>query len=870
MRADDDEESAVRSVALQNAAKIESARQLAERNLLDANEKLRARERELSLIYENVGEGVFSLAVEPDGGFRFLTVNDAFLRATGLDQAQIIGKRVDEVFPEPLRTLALMRYREACDAKRTVRWERMIDHPLGQRMGEVSATPVLDDLGRCTNLIGTIRDVTERNLAAETSARLAAVVESSDDAIISKSLDGVIASWNRGAERIFGYTAAEVIGKSITILIPEERTFEEPDILARLRRGERIDHFETVRLRKDGARIDVSLTVSPVRAPDGRIVGVSKIARDITERRRADEALREETRALELLNETGTLLASELDLGRLVQSITDAATRLSGAKFGAFFYNVIDAKGESYFLYALSGAPREAFDKFGLPRNTPVFDPTFRGLGVIRSADITKDPRYGQMGPHHGMPPGHLAVRSYLAAPVISRSGEVIGGLFFGHPDTGVFNARIERIILGVAAQAAVAIDNARLYEASQRAAAERERLLEAERAARTEAERVSVMKDEFLATLSHELRTPLNAILGWAQLLRGQPRDRIDDGLEVIERNAKAQTQLIEDLLDMSRIASGKVRLDVQGVDLPGLLHAAVDAIRHSAEAKDIRLQVVVDPLAGPVRGDPNRLQQCFWNLLSNAIKFTPKGGKVQVALARVESHVEISVTDDGEGIAPDFLPFVFERFRQADSSSTRNHGGLGLGLSIVKNLVELHGGTVRAKSAGPGRGATFCIELPLLVVHAAPEERRRRHPSSPSEATTSGDFPSLDGVTVLAVDDEPDARELIRAVLGQCGARVLLASSAAEGLAMVSRERPDMILSDIGMPGEDGYALIRHVRALPANEGGRTPAAALTAFARAEDRTRALRAGFQTHVVKPVEPTELAAVVASLATRR
>jgi PAS domain S-box-containing protein len=722
------------------------------------------------------------------------------------------------------------------------------------------------------------RSAEEREREAELlRARLAAIVESSDDAIISKTLDGVIRTWNRGAERIFGYTADEAHGKSITMLIPPDRISEEGEIIARLKRGERIEHYETIRVCKDGTCLDVSLTISPIRDSTGQVVGASKIARDVTARKRMEEALREQTRILEELNRTGTMMAGQLDLQQLVQSVTDVATELTGASFGSFFYNVTNSEGESYVLFTLSGAPREAFEKFGLPRNTPVFEPTFRGDGVMRSDDITKDPRYGAMEPHHGQPRGHLPVRSYLAVPVVSRSGEVIGGLFFGHPDVGVFTDRAERIIVGMATQAAMAIDNARLYERIKRAAEEREQLLQAERAARAEAERASMVKDEFLATLSHELRTPLNAILGWTQILRSRVEDdqELSEGLTVIERNTRVQTQLIEDLLDMSRIISGKLRLDVQQVDLQDVVKAAVASVRHSADSKNIRLQVVLDPLAGPVRGDPGRLQQCFWNLLSNAIKFTSKGGRVQVTLERVNSHLEVCVIDNGEGIKPEFLPHLFERFRQADASTTRRHGGLGLGLSIVKNLVELHGGNVRAKSAGEGHGSTFCIELPLMVVQP-PAEAPREHPrgssfqSAAADAGWPPDHPSLAGITVLTVDDEPDAAQLVKRLLESCGARVITASSAAEALDLVVRQRPDMILSDIGMPGEDGYEFIRKVRVLPADQGGRTPAAALTAFARAEDRTRALRAGYQTHVAKPVETTELTAVVASLATRR
>jgi PAS domain S-box-containing protein len=868
-----DEDETLRSVALQNAQTILSARQRAEQELLAAREALQARERELSLIYANVSDVIFYVAVEGEGRYRFVSVNPAFLAATGLPEDRVVGRRVDEVIPEPSLSVVLENYATACRERRSVRWEEATPYPAGRKVGEVTVTPVFDAAGACTNLIGTVHDVTERSNASEIRGRLAAIVESSDDAIVSKTLDGTIRTWNKGAERTFGYAADEIVGRPITDLMPPERRDEELEIIARIKRGERVEHYETVRMRKDGALIDVAVTISPVRDASGKIVGASKVARDVTERKRTEAALREETRMLELLNKTGMSIAAQLDLHTVVQTVTDAATQLTGAEFGAFFYNTTDENGGAFQLYTLSGAPREAFENFGHPRATDLFGPTFRGEGPIRSDDVMKDPRYGKWAPHHGMPPGHLPVRSYLAVAVVSRSGEVIGGLFFGHSRAGVFTERTERLVVGVAAQAAVAIDNARLYDAVTRAAREREALLEAERAARAESERVSLMKDEFLATLSHELRTPLNAILGWAQILRSRERPdaELGEGLEVIERNTRVQAQLIEDLLDMSRIISGKLRLDVQRVDLQDVVRAAVASVRHSAEAKAIRLQVVLDPAAGPVRADPDRLQQCFWNLLSNAIKFTPRGGRIQVSLERVNSHLEVCVVDTGQGIKPEFLPHVFERFRQADGSTTRRHGGLGLGLSIVKHLVELHGGSVRAKSPGEGQGATFCIELPLMVVHpAGPDSPPREHPRGGGRESGEVDHPSLDGVSVLVVDDEPDARHLIRRVLEACGARVIVASTADEGLAAVRAERPDMIVSDIGMPDEDGYDFIRKVRALPAAHGGRTPAAALTAFARAEDRTRALRAGYQTHVAKPVEPTELTAVVASLAAAR
>jgi signal transduction histidine kinase len=415
-----------------------------------------------------------------------------------------------------------------------------------------------------------------------------------------------------------------------------------------------------------------------------------------------EEELRRDREEQEAMTRIGRVLAAELDLERLVQALTDEATAVTGAEFGAYFYNVVRPNQESYTLYTLSGVPREAFAGFPMPRNTAVFGPTFRGEGVIRSEDITRDPRYGRNAPYQGMPPGHLPVCSYLAAPVVSRSGEVLGGLFFGHPQPGRFGEREERILAGIAVQAGVAIDNAQLYREA--------------REARAAAEAASRSKDEFLATVSHELRTPLNAMLGWAQILQiTDDPEKLRRGLETIVRNAKLQTQLIDDLIDVSRIISGKMRLDVRPVDLPEVVDSAVEGIWPAAEAKQIDLVRVVDPKAGPVAGDAERLQQVVWNLLSNAVRFTPRGGRVEVRLEEDGTYVDIVVADTGIGIAPEFLPQVFDRFRQLDSSTTRTHGGLGLGLAIVRHLTELHGGTVEAQSPGEGLGATFVVHLPI-----------------------------------------------------------------------------------------------------------------------------------------------------------
>ncbi len=705
---------------------------------------------------------------------------------------------------------------------------------------------------------------------ARSLAAMRATLEATTDGILVTDLHGQVTDANEKFARMWRLppdqpliaTHQELLGRmSRQVVQPEEFIARIAEIYAVWPE----DTFDTLYF-SDGRVFERFTRIQSV---DNRRSGRVWSFRDITERMRTEEALREETRVLEVLNRTGTAIASTLDLQTLVQAVTDAATQLSGARFGAFFYNTTDERGDAFQLYTLSGLPREAFERFGRPRATALFGPTFRGEGPIRCDDVLHDPRYGGMPPHHGMPQGHPPVRSFLAVPVLSRAGESIGGLFFGHPEPGVFTERAERVAVSVAAQAAIAIDNARLYEDVKRAAVEREALLEAERAAREDAERIGRMKDEFLATLSHELRTPLNAMLGWSHILlsgKSKPQDT-QRGLEAIARNARAQTRLIEDLLDMNRIVSGKVRLDVQPTDLASVIDAALDSVRPSADSKEISLLAHIDARIGPVSGDPNRLQQIVWNLLSNAIKFTPKGGTVTLRLDRIDSHVEVTVVDTGIGIEPAFLPQVFDRFRQADSSTTRRHGGLGLGLSIVKHLVELHGGTVRADSAGDGKGASFVVSLPLPSIKAEPMVGDEcKHADSGLVGAGAEISARLDNVNVLVVDDEQDARELIENVLLQSGARVWTAGTADEGLTIIGAQRPDIIVSDIGMPGKDGYEFIREVRGLGPLAGGRTPAIALTAFARSEDRTRAMIAGYQVHISKPIEPGELVATVASL----
>ena len=473
--------------------------------------------------------------------------------------------------------------------------------------------------GAPSQFLGIVEDITQRKEGDAMRSRLSAVIESSDDAIITKTLDGIITSWNPGAQRIFGYSVHEVLGKPITLLIPADHLDEERTIIERLRRNERIDHYSTIRRRKDGALIDVSLTISPIKDFSGRVIGASKIARDITVQKRADEALRDQNRVLELLDVSGRSIASQLDLHTILQNVTDTATQLSGGQFGAFFYNVVNEKGESYVLYALSGAPREAFEKFGLPRNTPVFSTTFTGQGIVRSADITKDVRYGTMEPHRGMPKGHLPVRSYLAVPVISRTGEVLGGLFFGHPDTDVFTERAERIVGGIAAQAAIAMDNARLYEAAQREIASRKR---AEQALREIDER----KDLFLATLAHELRNPLAPIRQAALISKTPTATEAQKrwSHDVISRQVHHMSLLLDDLLDISRVTRGTLELRTEMTDLAAVVAAAVETARPAIDAK--RHTLTLNLPAEPVlfAADPLRLAQILSNLLTNAAKYT------------------------------------------------------------------------------------------------------------------------------------------------------------------------------------------------------------------------------------------------------
>jgi PAS domain S-box-containing protein len=867
--------------------------------------------------------------------------------------------------------------------------------------------------------------------------RLAAIVESSDDAIVSKDLNGTISSWNRGAEELFGYTANEAVGQSITILIPPDRLAEEDMVLGQIRRGERIEHFETIRRRKDGTLIPISLTVSPIRDAAGVIVGASKIARNISYRREIEAELHElRDRLLALATASGSILgapdsatvtSAAIDVARgvfaadgyavwranpsgswqivcsfgiseefasraisrptgmstpfvpfsdplvcedveattIVADMRDAYRRekivsmivfpltIRGERSGTMvFYlrqrtvfrqadiqvgtalaNLVAAALTAADLYDEQRQAREAADnardaadyarqqaaflaeagrvlsssldyestlrsvaRLSVPRIADwcAVDIVGEGGALQRIAVAHVDPqkvefarmlqerypadpkapggvheviRTGKAAYIARIPPAlleasaqdddHLRIirelnlTSYMCLP-LTMQGKAIGAITFVSAESGrQYSEDDVRFAHELAARASLAIENARAYERANEA---------------------SRLKDEFLATLSHELRTPLNAVLGYARMMRTQTLspEKASGAWDVVERNATSLKQIIEDVLDVSRIVAGRLRLNVEPVDLPGILRDATATVMPAADARGVRVETLIEPLTAPVSGDADRLQQIVWNLLSNAIKFTPRGGKVQLRLSRVNSHVEVTVSDTGRGIAPDFLPFVFERFRQADATFTREHGGLGLGLAIAKQLAELHGGTITASSDGLDQGATFTVRLPLMIVHQPPSaEHHREHPHTDRRPPELKTIPRLDGIHVLAVDDEPDSLELLRTVLEGAGATVSTSRSGPEALDAIRHEALDVLIADVGMPGMDGLQLIRQVRQMP--EPARSiPAAALTAYARSQDRITSLASGFHMHLVKPIDPLELVVAVARLAPRR
>ena len=579
---------------------------------------------------------------------------------------------------------------------------------------------------------------------------------------------------------------------------------------------------------------------------------------------------------LNMLIELGQELATEHDPSRVLENFCRSARAIVEAQESAIGILNGDDKTLRYFF---SCAPA---DENGSTNGVPAV--AQRALDTLMSK--RRPLRLSEADDLFGDEKTSDTMHSFLGAPILTPSG-VRGWVYLLNKlNSDDFSEADERLTATLATQVAIAYENATLYsdaqnhaselqmEIAERKLAEEERaqLLIREQSARAEAEQANRTKDEFLATLSHELRTPLSAILGWSHLVRTGKLDeaQMTRAFETIERNARSQSQLIDDLLDVSRIITGKLQIELRPVNLSSVIESAIDAVRPAAEAKDIQFETVMDPQACLVPGEANRLQQVFWNLFSNAVKFTPQGGRVRVAVERAEPLAKVSVSDSGIGIKPDFLPYIFDRFRQADGSTTRVHGGLGLGLAIVKHLVQLHQGTVDVESKGAGEGATFTVSLPLASAAAVADLDSVTVLGTGGNGLPAGFSEVLDGLRILVVDDELDSRELITAILTRCGSEVRCSESAAEAIQAVREWKPDLLVSDIGMPKEDGYSLIQKLRKMKSKGAREIPAVALTAYATVEDRDRALKAGFQVHVAKPIEPEGLVRSIAGAVGRK
>jgi PAS domain S-box-containing protein len=690
---------------------------------------------------------------------------------------------------------------------------------------------------------------------------LQTTLKSIGDGVIVTDTSACVTFLNPCAERLTGWTAEEAQGKPIGAVfhIINEHTHAtvESPIETVLREGVVVGLANhTLLVRKDGQHLPIDDSGAPIRDDSGQMSGAVVVFRDVSVKRKA-----EQRRAF--LAEATSILAASLDYEMTLKRIAELAVP-SLADWCVV--DIVEPSGSGSRQLAVAHmdpAKVELARELRL-RYPPSPDASSGVPNVLRTrrselhVEISE-----QLLERAAVDDDHLRIlrqlelRSAMEVPLIAR-GDILGVISFVYAGNARRYSEADLSFAeDLAQRAAVAIDNTRLYAAEQHA--------------RKAADIANHAKDEFLATVSHELRTPLNAILGWANLMSagGLDEHKIRRAIETIERNATAMAQLIEDLLDVSRIISGKLRIDVQPVDVTVVARAALESLAPAAAAKNIRVREVLANDGVQVMGDPTRIQQVFWNLLSNAVKFTSKGGYVDIVVRRVNSHVEVSVSDDGRGIDPQFLPHIFEPFRQADGSSTRTHGGLGLGLAITRQLVELHGGHIEARSDGKGAGATFVVHLPLAAVASSSQTRARSQARSSTPRPALGTFerpPILAKLRILVVDDDEDAREIVRAILEECGSIVRTAASVAAAIDAFATETPDVLLTDIGMPVEDGYELIRRVRELPASKGGKIPAVALTAYARAEDRRRALNEGFMMHLPKPVDPAELVAVVANL----
>lgn len=518
---------------------------------------------------------------------------------------------------------------------------------------------------------------------------LAAIIDSSDDAIISKNLNGVITSWNKAAEIMFEYTDKEAVGQHIFLIIPEDLRNEEDIIISSLKQGKRIDHYQTIRQTRSGRKLNISLTISPIKNKAGIVTGASKIARDITRQKHDEEVIKRHNHQLKLINTVGKKIASKLEASSIMQVVTDATTELAGAAFGAFFYNKTDSRGNSYILYSLSGAPREAFEKFGMPRATELFQKTFSGESIVRSDNITKDRMYGNNHPHKGIPDGHPTVVSYLAVPVISQSGVVIGGLFFGHPDEAVFKMEHEILVNSIASQASIALENAKLYEDIQA---------------------MNSKKDDFIKFASHEFKTPLTTMSGYLQLL-GSDHSLLPQFLPKVNKQVIRLQSLVADLLDISKIQAKEMILSFTRINLRELIKESIESIQEENHT------ITYDIPAGNIQLniDKQKILQVITNLLSNAIKYSPAGSDVVIGAVQVADQIEVSIRDHGIGIAAEHLEHIFSQYYRI-SSSSKSADGMGLGLFICKTIIERHLGKIRVESE-LGKGSVFQISFPIDI---------------------------------------------------------------------------------------------------------------------------------------------------------
>jgi PAS domain S-box-containing protein len=550
--------------------------------------------------------------------------------------------------------------------------------------------PIFDKGGNVVGAHNTLVDISDKVVGESKQAVLSAIVESSDDAIISKNLDSIITSWNAGAKRIFEYSEEEIVGKSIKLLIPANRINEEDEILRQIRSGQKVDHFETIRVSKSGRLIPLSITVSPVKDSRGHIVGASKIARDISDQIAAKRAIQQNAANLELLNSVGKVILGNLDVDSLLQQVTDATTKITGATFGAFFYNTVDTEGDPFVLVTLSGAPKSAFERFGMPRKTGIFKPTFSEGKVVRIDDVTKTQDFDRLSRHLGMPEGHFPVASYLAVPVSSSTGQVIGALIFGHPAAGVFKSEHEDIVGSIAAQSAIALENSRLFQ---------------------EVSALSAKKDEFIALASHELKTPLTTIKGYLQILAKKDQDSVGKLFvdKTLDQVGKLNS-LIGDLLDISKIEAGKLQFNFDTFDLRKLLIEVLDTFPYTNRSHRIILADLEEEFI--VLADRQRIEQVIINLLTNAIKYSPKADVVHISIERAAGEVTVKIKDQGIGLKEEHIGKIFTRFYRADGVG--NVSGLGLGLHLTKEIIDRHEGKIGVVSEY-GKGSEFFFSLPL-----------------------------------------------------------------------------------------------------------------------------------------------------------